>query len=277
MKSNFSFVVLLFFIFTISSSVEAKYPESVQTELVADSSLLETQGIIKIGVLYKLKPGWHIYWRNSGDSGLPTQIDFTLPEGFAAGELFWPVPEAFLRSGNVQDYGYEDEVLLWANVKVPKDYDIEDPLPVEVKTRWVSCEKLCIPGKAEMKSLLNEQSLSSNYDLFKKWELMLPGDNTDIDTTIKETKIDGENIIYTISLDFKEPVENVEFFPVPGKAFEIEDISYSDSDSMTKEIKFKLFKYPGKLPQSNHIYSVVAYTDENEDRKAVNFPIKVSE
>ncbi|MGI9535403.1 MAG: protein-disulfide reductase DsbD domain-containing protein [Thermodesulfobacteriota bacterium] len=266
----------LFLILTISgaSGYANEFPATVTTKLVTDSSSLDTDGIIRIGVLYDLKPGWHIYWKNSGDSGLPTKVEFTLPEGFEAGELLWPLPSAYKRAGNVLDYGYEDNVLLWTNVKVPADYDKNKILPVQVNTKWVSCEKICIPGKAELKTELNINN--KNYDLFKKWEAKLPERNKNIESTIEEVKSDDYQAMYTINLNFNEPVQNIEFFPVPGKSLEIEDISYSNKDSRSKEISFKLYIYPGKVLVSDSLDSVITYRDKYGNRKGLEFPINVS-
>ena len=277
MKLTFKFTFLLIIFLLYSSASAKKFPDTVNAEIVADTSQLETEGIIKLGVLYKVKPGWHIYWKNSGDSGLPTKIDFILPLGFEAGNLQWPIPEAYMRSGNVLDYGYENEVLLWTDVIVPPDYKKDVPIPVEVNTKWVSCEKICIPGKAEIKSEIIPKVESKNTELFNYWAAKLPKKNKNIDSTIKEMKIKGEKTLYTITLNFEEPVQNIEFFPIPGRSLEIEDITYSSNDSKTKEIKFKLSVYPGKVPESDQLDSVVAYTDSKNIRKGIEFPINISD
>src|SRR4030095_2620721 len=54
---------------------------------------------------------WHTYWRNAGDVGLPTRIEWTLPKGVAAGEILWPIPEKYT-SGDQTQYVYNQEVLL---------------------------------------------------------------------------------------------------------------------------------------------------------------------
>ena len=63
-----------------------------------------------VALRLKMKPGWHVYWQNPGDSGLPTTIDWKLPSGFAAGPIQWPAPHA-LPAGPLINYGYEGEVL----------------------------------------------------------------------------------------------------------------------------------------------------------------------
>ena len=67
-----------------------------------------------------VKPGWHVYWRNPGDSGLPTAIDWKLPSGFSAGQINWPVPEHFAQNG-IGNYGYADTVDLLVPIAVSKE------------------------------------------------------------------------------------------------------------------------------------------------------------
>ena len=71
-----------------------------------------------VALRLKMKPGWHTYWRNPGDSGLPTTLDWKLPPGVAAGPIQWPAPHA-LPAGPLVNYGYEGEVLHLVDLKAP--------------------------------------------------------------------------------------------------------------------------------------------------------------
>ena len=64
----------------------------VKASLVTDVCAIQSGQKFRIGVLYQIEPGWHIYWKDSGDSGIPTKIDWKLPVGFKVGELQWPLP-----------------------------------------------------------------------------------------------------------------------------------------------------------------------------------------
>ena len=46
-----------------------------------------------VGLELRHQPGWHSYWKNAGDSGLPTTLDFSLPEGVMARDIAWPIPQ----------------------------------------------------------------------------------------------------------------------------------------------------------------------------------------
>jgi len=86
--------------------------ERVRAELVAQAPEGVAVGKpLTLGLLLTHQPGWHTYWLNPGDSGLPTQLQWTLPPGVDAGEIAWPVPRR-IPIGTLANYGYEGQVLL---------------------------------------------------------------------------------------------------------------------------------------------------------------------
>ena len=72
----------------------------VRAELVAEKASIAPAATLWVDLHLAIKPGWHVYWRNPGDSGLPTTIDWNLPSGFSAGAISWPVPEHFVQGGS---------------------------------------------------------------------------------------------------------------------------------------------------------------------------------
>ncbi len=100
-----------------------------------------------LGLQITHQSGWHTYWKNPGDSGLPTQLTWTLPDAFKAGDIAWPAPRK-LPLGNLANYGYEDTVLLPVPVTVPAGFTA-DQLTVRLKATWLVCKKECIPQEGE--------------------------------------------------------------------------------------------------------------------------------
>src|SRR5258708_13106966 len=92
--------------------------EHVEAQLVADRSAAQPGKPVLVGLRLRMEPQWHTYWRNPGDSGLPTRIQWLLPEGWKAGEIQWPYPQ-LLPVGPLMNYGYEDEVVLLAELTPP--------------------------------------------------------------------------------------------------------------------------------------------------------------
>ncbi len=79
-------------------------------QLVVPAKLFDPGAANDAGLYFKLEPGWHIYWKNAGDSGEPPHIKWTLPEGITASALEFPAPKR-LPLGPLMDFGYENEVL----------------------------------------------------------------------------------------------------------------------------------------------------------------------
>jgi DsbC/DsbD-like thiol-disulfide interchange protein len=105
-----------------------------------------------VGLYLKLRPGWHTYWTNPGDSGLATRIEWTLPQGLVAGTIRWPLPARF-PTGNLMNYGYADEVVLLTRVSVLPSVDRGAPLAIAAHARWLVCAHICIPeeGRFELR------------------------------------------------------------------------------------------------------------------------------
>lgn len=101
------------------------------------------------GLLFRLDPGWHVYWQNAGDSGEPPRVSWQLPQGYQAGEIRWPTPVR-LGSGSVIDYGYEGHVLLMAPISAEAGAKGEGAEAIEADVRYVVCREICIPGKAHL-------------------------------------------------------------------------------------------------------------------------------
>ncbi len=87
---------------------------------------------------------WHTYWRNPGDSGLPTQMSWTLPAGLSAQEMVWPLPKK-ISIGSLTNYGYENKALLVVPIRVAADFKATAPLKLQLKAQWLVCRQECIP------------------------------------------------------------------------------------------------------------------------------------
>lgn len=102
-----------------------------------------------VSLRQQIIPRWHTYWINPGDSGLPTEITWTLPAGAMAEPIVWPVPQR-IPVGPLVNYGYEKDVRLLVAVTAPKDAKPGDTLRLEAQTRWLVCEEICIPEEATL-------------------------------------------------------------------------------------------------------------------------------
>ena len=127
--------------------------EHVTAELVAERSAVPPGGSLQIGLRLQHIPQWHTYWRNPGDSGLPTRIDWQLPAGASVGEIEWPAPKR-LPIGPLVNYGYEGELLLPMRFTAPADARPGAELRLVAKADWLVCHDVCIPESATLELLL---------------------------------------------------------------------------------------------------------------------------
>jgi len=122
--------------------------ELVQARLVAESASLAPGKTLWVALHLTVKPGWHVYWRNPGDSGLPTEIAWHLPPGFSAGAIDWPAPQRFV-VGGLANYGYTGTADLLVPIAVPAALP-GGPLTLRAEASWLVCADICIPGGAKL-------------------------------------------------------------------------------------------------------------------------------
>jgi thiol:disulfide interchange protein/DsbC/DsbD-like thiol-disulfide interchange protein len=122
--------------------------EHVEAQLMAERQAAQPGKPAPVGLRLRMADHWHTYWKNPGDSGLPTKIDWVLPEGWKAGEIQWPYPKP-LPVGPLMNYGYEDEVLLVSEI-VPAEGAKPGSYPIKARAEWLVCKDICIPEKGEL-------------------------------------------------------------------------------------------------------------------------------
>jgi len=139
----------------------------VRAELMAYAPDGVTPGApLWVGLQLTHQPHWHTYWKNPGDSGLPTELAWSLPAGVNAGDIAWPAPRK-IPIGSLTNYGYEDTVLLPVPLTVAPDFKPAALLPgaaeIEVKLNasWLVCKEECIPEEGQFALKLPVQGSSA--------------------------------------------------------------------------------------------------------------------
>jgi thiol:disulfide interchange protein/DsbC/DsbD-like thiol-disulfide interchange protein len=121
----------------------------VEAELVAGNTALVPGSALPVALRLRMEPGWHTYWRNPGDSGLPTTLAWKLPAGIGAEPLEWPAPQ-LLPVGPLANYGYEGEVLLLAQLRPAAAFAAGSPVVVNARADWLVCKEICIPEGVDL-------------------------------------------------------------------------------------------------------------------------------
>lgn len=135
--------------FAQSPTTSVVQTDNVKAELLADVSTVKPGEPFWVALRQTIRPKWHTYWKNPGESGLPTEISWTLPPGAKADPIVWPTPILF-EIGGITNYGFKDEATLLVRVTPPAD--LAGPLKLAADANWLVCEDVCIPeeGKFEL-------------------------------------------------------------------------------------------------------------------------------
>ena len=204
-----------------SSSVSAMIAtEQVRAELL----VWAPEGVqagkpVWLGLQLVHQPDWHTYWKNPGDSGLPTTLEWQLSEGVTAGEIAWPTPKK-IPLGTLANYGYEGSVLLPVPLTVAPDFDAAQ-LNIKLKAAWLVCRVECIPQEAEFAlSIPTTSSMAASGALFQAAFVATP---KPLPTGASLIEVDAGSKTLKVTLSGLPPAlvgKTLAFFPEIGSVIE---------------------------------------------------------
>lgn len=206
---------------------EAVPKDLIKTKLLADVASIQPGKPFQVGVLLDISPKWHVYWINFGEAGIPTTVEWQLPEGFKASSTLYPVPTRLTAQGSITVYGYENQVMLMTTITPPARIDATR-VDIGAKASWLACEDLCIPGEAKVSLSLPVGNTSSpaNAETFAKWSKRLPtpvakspgivGHSQEV--SIQSSGPGPAKGQLTLTIDWKDaPPASIEWFPPAGE------------------------------------------------------------
>jgi thiol:disulfide interchange protein/DsbC/DsbD-like thiol-disulfide interchange protein len=228
-----------------------------QATLVLSDDTAKPGDTVWAGVDLKMDPGWHTYWKNSGDAGLPTTIAWQLPPGVTAGDIEWPLPKK-LPPIEVTTYGYEDETMLLVPLKIGTNVPA-GPIHLVANLTWLECKDVCIPVKTAVQTTLNignETKASNDRATMKSWKDKVPLTNglpSFFAWWEPATNGDVRSLIISNSRGAalaNIPVGEVDFFPYASDQFEVQP-AVTDISSFTEDISIRKWvkKYSGDWPK----------------------------
>lgn len=253
----------------LATPLAAQSKESlVAAELLADAATVQPGGTFHVGALFRIEPGWHIYWINPGDAGQPTTVQLKAPPGFVVGPWHYPVPTRFEQPGQITGYGYADSVLLIAEVRAPTDLRTGEAIRLEGRASWLVCKDVCVPGKADLKLVLNTGPAGrpANTELFRAWQDRLPQPPDAAASAVAGVEQSGvppegrKPGRFEVAIDWKQPPQRVEWFPQTPPALAINDIEVSTQGKRTR-ITFAARVLLGQSLDANSLPSIVGYND----------------
>ncbi|MES2308872.1 MAG: thioredoxin family protein [Verrucomicrobiota bacterium] len=244
MKRFLLFLAFVQLLFLGSESLQA---QSARTKVTMLSSVerFEAGKPFKVGIRLQMPVGWHTYWVNPGDSGIPTEVIWKLPDGFSASALEWPIPER-IEALPLVTLGYENEVVLFSVITPSASVKKGSKVAIVAEVRWLECKETCIPGKATVSMDLvsaEKEIPQSNAELMTVWNRFqkeIPRETIAASSEVFPDKS------FRIKVQ-KAGIQSVQFFPrTEGKIALAQPFSYK-IDSGGVEISGRFEEFSDKL------------------------------
>ena len=147
------------------------HARAIEAQLVAEG-LAPPGGVVELAISMHPAPGWHGYWVNPGDAGLPMDVQWQLPTGFSIGALRYPVPTRLTVAG-LMNYVFERDYAVLVGLKVPPD--ARGTVPVRAEARWLACtDRICVPEHGRLSLDLAVGRATPGRATFDAWRTRLP-------------------------------------------------------------------------------------------------------
>ena len=255
----------------------------VQARMIADIAAIQPAQPFTIGIHFAIKPDWHIYWKHSGDSGMPTNVKFNFPKGFTASPLHWPVPRAFSQPGGLRDYGYENAVMLLATITPPASLELGDSITLEAHAEWLVCHKVCLPGDQTLTLTLpvgqsdSAPPRSEFANLVNEWRARVPVDAQSPSSPVK-VEVHGQlppGEFRIIVQPKRDVLRDVALYPLPPDSLTIGQIEVHP-DPAGATVTFKASLLAGAELKEPAFAIVIGFTDPADQRRGVvvNVPLR---
>ncbi len=199
------FVLLSFLLphFVFASSADSHIPDVL---LRLQATHLPSQELLAVS--FENAPKWHTYWKNPGDAGMPTKVEFKLDgQAIQLVEKEWPIPLRYIEEGDILAFGYQDRY--HAFFELPQSFiDQHQGKTLQGEATWLICKHVCIPGKRTFSATIenplgnikvdgetlsvNEQELLSAYEALPK----LAAWPTDLDIILSMDSKNEDLVIY---------------------------------------------------------------------------------
>lgn len=262
-----SMLVLATSLPTVARANPVEAPHLAASLVTVESSVVPGQPVTA-AVHFELEPEWHLYWKNPGDSGEAPGFEWTLPEGFTAGEVAWPAPRP-IPVGPLMNYGYEGELLLPVVIEVPENLPENmaegSDVDVSVVASWLVCREDCIPGEAELTLTLPVRAeptppRKAHAALFEQVEREQP-------TPARGRAVDdGDSLILDVALDASglggEP--RATFFPYD--ALVLDHAANQRVEFRPEGVSLEVRKDPTRDKPLNTVAGLVVLEDGDERR-----------
>jgi DsbC/DsbD-like thiol-disulfide interchange protein/cytochrome c biogenesis protein CcdA len=197
-------LILLLALLLVPALAQAK---GITPELVAEGPA-PAGGEVELAIHMRPAPGWHGYWQNPGDAGLPMDVKWALPSEFSAGPLRYPVPNRLSVAG-LMNYVYERDYAVLVRLKVPAD--AKGTIPIRAEAHWLACtDKICVPEQGELSLDLPVGQGTPDRAQFDEWRRALPRPLV----TVGHFAMTGDKLRVAVPLPASIEVKDAYVFPL---------------------------------------------------------------
>jgi thiol:disulfide interchange protein DsbD len=179
MKHNYWTPLVFFLLVTTFSQAASLASDQASPELnIKLGYMPQEEGLLGAELL--IEPGWHIYWKNSGDSGSPTEFKWETSAQEKIEELEWEAPSIHKEGEALWTHGYEKSALFFFNTQ-----NLKQSTSLVLTLNYLICKDLCFPGKkmlsldikdgkiiipSDLEADQERTNWSSRYELLPKLE-----------------------------------------------------------------------------------------------------------
>jgi DsbC/DsbD-like thiol-disulfide interchange protein len=189
-----------------------------QAELIAERTGVAPGRALTVALRLQMEEGWHVYWKNPGDSGMATSIDWALPAGLSAGAIQWPYP-ARIDTGPLTSYGYDHEVLLLVELQPSAALAPGASVPIRAKADWLVCKEICLPASAD---LALELPVAMTAATDPRWRAAFTEAHARLPVKARDWRVDavqrgGELTLHLAAPAGAPALDDLAFFPERGR------------------------------------------------------------
>jgi len=246
---------------------------AANARIVVDSYSLEKSRSVPIGILIELEKDWHIYWRNPGDSGMPTSIDFEIPEGVSVSEIEWPVPKVFEYEG-LASYGYDGQILLIADLNIPESF-VSNSITVSAKIKSLICRDVCIPFNLTVsKEIKLTNAFSAEEEitkLFSQTRINLPEVKNDFELSVVSDKNNLTIVLENLNYDLAK-INSLYFLPYENGLFKntVDQKIINKENQIELRVEYDQFK----TVELRELFGILVFQFKNSAQSQSAYEIK---
>ena len=258
MRSSVAFVLSAAFVLTfrVSQPVQAAESAPIASKRSIATLISSTDAVlpgqhVQLALRLRLAPGWHTYWRNPGDAGVPPSLDITASPGSATSDLTWPIPHK-VAEGTLTTYAYTGDVVLpFTATTVTGAFDLK------THAEWLTCRDICVPEQADLELTLpaGTPSASPEASLIEAALLRVPA-TTGLDATLTPN-----GTLTLAGKDLPKGVTSAEFLPTTSGA--VETAAAQTPVFVADSIRLKLAPIPTTPSDTTAMPGVVVLTDKH--------------